>query len=58
MSLVSLAVPAVTAVIADARKPDGVTRRLYSAVKVRLTGPSKDRELSGSQVELDKEKEV
>ena len=33
LGLISLAVPAVTAVITDACKPDGITRRLFSAFK-------------------------
>ena len=36
--LLSLIIPAVSAVIMDARKPDGITRRLYCAVKNKLSG--------------------
>ena len=36
--LMSFIIPAVTTVVMDARNPDGVTRRLLSAVKNKITG--------------------
>jgi len=33
----SFVVPAVAAIVNDVRKPDSVTRRLYSAAKFRIT---------------------
>ena len=36
VKLLSLIVPAVSAIIMDARKPDGITRYLYREVKNKL----------------------
>jgi len=41
LSLFSIAVPAVTAVIIDVLKPDSITRRLYRAINGTLTGAPK-----------------
>ena len=41
----------MAAVINDACKSDGITRRLYSAIKGRLTGTTDKQEVSDSQVD-------
>jgi len=46
--LMSLIIPAVTTVVLDARKPNGITRQLYYAVRDRITGASRRQSLSGS----------
>ena len=50
VGFLSFVVPAVAAVINDARKPDSITRRLYRAIKGRLTGSSDKRAVTGSPV--------
>lgn len=54
--LMSLVVPAVSAIVMDARKPDGITRRLYYTVRERLTDVCRRRSLSGSRVKSIEEK--
>lgn len=50
LGFLTLAVPAVTAVITDACKPDGISRRLFKAVKAKLIGTSVDKAVTGSPV--------
>ena len=45
----SLFIPAVAAIVNDVRKPDSVTRRLYSSVKTRFT----KKLLSGMEKDLE-----
>ena len=54
--LMSLIVPAVSAIVMDARKPDGITRRLYYAVRDRITGTYRRQSLSGSHMNSIEEK--
>ena len=46
VKLVSLIVPAVTAIVLDARKPDGITRRLVQSARERLGGAVRTRNLT------------
>ena len=50
--LLSFIVPAVSAVIMDARKPDGITRRLYHAAKNKLSGISFIRSIPNSSTNI------
>ena len=50
LGFISLTIPAMAAVINDACKPNGITRRLYSAIMGRLTGTTDKQEVSDSQV--------
>ena len=52
MKLMSIAIPTVVAVIDDIRRPDGITRRIYSALKtgIREKIQKKISETSGSNL--------
>ena len=61
LGFISLAIPTVVAVINDACKPKGITRRLYSVIKGRLTGTPDKQEVSDSHldyIEDTRDKEV
>ncbi|MFC1509246.1 DUF5320 domain-containing protein [Candidatus Omnitrophota bacterium] len=50
LGLLTLAFPAVTAVITDACKPDGISRRLFKTMKAKLTGTPVEKAVTGSPV--------
>ncbi|MFC1542224.1 DUF5320 family protein [Candidatus Latescibacterota bacterium] len=50
LSVLSVAVPAVTAVLIDACKPNGFTRKLYSSIKNKLTEASDEKIITSSTV--------
>ncbi|MCE5249023.1 DUF5320 family protein [bacterium] len=50
VGLLTFVVPAVAAVINDARKPYGITRRLYRAIKGRFAGSADKGAVTGSSV--------
>ncbi|MBN1293454.1 MAG: DUF5320 domain-containing protein [Candidatus Latescibacteria bacterium] len=55
VKLMTFIIPAVTTAILDARNPDGITRRLYSAVKNKLVSSSR-KQISKTQVNYIDEK--
>ena len=50
--ILSFIVPAMSAVVMDARKTDGLTRRLYHTVRNKLTGTSPIREIPNSRTKI------
>lgn len=47
VKLLSLIVPAVTAIVLDARKPHGITRRLVQNARIRLSNAGRTQNLKG-----------
>lgn len=56
VKLLSMIVPAVTAIVLDARKPDGITRRLMRSTMDRLGSMRRTRKVTGVRVESIEEK--